>query len=405
MARWLSILLFLVATAWPAAAQDILFVGERQLGALGHFGEDRGPSPEWLQYPRFGGERFVHLPRAGVLDLATGATLPIGEGYPVAYDRARPHVFLMRENGVWQEDVTTNWSVLILPMSVAGLAGCIHATSADVLLCAMARPDGQHDIVRATPFGPERVITTRFADAPPTWVVSPDGSRLYVAHCSAVWGTTPPYFCTRRDVVMVDLVTGATATTESESGLGLSLGLVWDEALDRLFVVGPRVEVYSRDLAPIGAAATGGRCRQLAISPHTQRIYLNTYDYYYGWTSSTLSAWDAVSYRLLEPGRVRSAFPACGPVTVLTAPGAPRHVAAAVRGRNVDLSWTNIGAASHFVLDVGLAPGRTDFSVNVGSEPRASFANVPPGRYYLRVRGGNLIGGGRPSHEAIVEVR
>ena len=34
----------------------------------------------------------------------------------------------------------------------------------------------------------------------------------------------------------------------------------------------------------------------------------------------------------------------------------------------------------------------------------ATVAGVPPGRFYVRVRGGNAFGGGRPSAEAVVTV-
>ena len=43
------------------------------------------------------------------------------------------------------------------------------------------------------------------------------------------------------------------------------------------------------------------------------------------------------------------------------------------------LDWTNVGAASHFVLDVGVAPGRTDASVFQDASTHVVFANVPPG--------------------------
>ena len=51
------------------------------------------------------------------------------------------------------------------------------------------------------------------------------------------------------------------------------------------------------------------------------------------------------------------------------------------------------------MLDAGLAPGRTDLQVRLGADPRVTFAGVPSGVYYLRVRGGNEFGGGRPSDE------
>ena len=185
-------LVVMVLWAVPAAAQDRLFAGTREIGAFGHFGADLGPAPAWLGFPRFGGDRYVHVFGRGVVDLRTDATLPLGEGFPVAYDRARPHVFLLREDGVWLQDVRTSWSLLVLPGSTAGLTACIHATSADVLFCALARPDGQHDIVRPGLFGYQTVATTRFAGTyPVNWVVTPDASRLYLAHCARATGGPP----------------------------------------------------------------------------------------------------------------------------------------------------------------------------------------------------------------------
>jgi len=90
----------------------------------------------------------------------------------------------------------------------------------------------------------------------------------------------------------------------------------------------------------------------------------------------------------------------------VTAPGPPRHLQAEVTVHAVALNWTNVGAASQFVVDIGLAPGRTEPSVFIGGgDPRASFSDVPPGTYYVRVRGGNLMGGGRPSQEIAVTVQ
>ena len=46
-----------------------------------------------------------------------------------------------------------------------------------------------------------------------------------------------------------------------------------------------------------------------------------------------------------------------------------------------------------------VAPGRTDLSVYLGPDSHTAFAGVPSGTYYLRLRGGNEFGGGRPSQE------
>lgn len=53
---------------------------------------------------------------------------------------------------------------------------------------------------------------------------------------------------------------------------------------------------------------------------------------------------------------------------------------------------------------MGFAPGRTDLSLFLGPEPFARFSGVTPGTYYLRLRGGNEVGGGRASHAVVVRV-
>ena len=90
---------------------------------------------------------------------------------------------------------------------------------------------------------------------------------------------------------------------------------------------------------------------------------------------------------------------------MITAPGAPQHLAARVSGSTVSLTWLNVGGASAFVLEAGFAPGHTAIAVTLGPEGAATFTDVPPGTYYVRVRGGNEFGGGRPSAEAVVVVR
>lgn len=404
--RLAALVLGMTLAALPSAAQDLLFSGTREVGAFGRFGESLGPAPDWLGSPTFGGDRFVHRLGRGILDRRTGAMLPVAEGFPLAYDRARPHVFVQRNDGVWLVDVTTSWSLLILPGSTLGLTGCVHATSADVLFCAFSRPDGQHDIVHAGPFGPRLVATTRFADRYPlNWLVTPDASRIFLAHCARAANTPgPPAFCLDRGVAAVDVATGVTwsaATSDVLSPLG---PLVWDEVTDRLFAVGTRVDVFSRDLTPLGSATTGGRGRQVAVSPHSGRIYLDVRDSYFSSSWATLSAYDAATLRPLQDGVTRTAG-AGGRLSLLTAPGAPRDVRATVSGRTVTVSWTNIGGASGFVLEAGLASGRTDLVLHLGPSPHASFVDVPQGTYFLRLRGGNEQGGGRPSPDLVVVVR
>ena len=68
------------------------------------------------------------------------------------------------------------------------------------------------------------------------------------------------------------------------------------------------------------------------------------------------------------------------------------------------LAWTNVGEASNFVLDAGLAPGRTDLTFSIGASSPVVFPNVPSGTYYLRVRGTNAFGVSQPSNEVVLAV-
>jgi hypothetical protein len=77
---------------------------------------------------------------------------------------------------------------------------------------------------------------------------------------------------------------------------------------------------------------------------------------------------------------------------------------AAVQGRDVTVRWTNVGAASAFLLDVGLAPGQTVVTVPVTALTRAAFAAVPAGTYYVRIRGTNAFGTSRPSPDIRIVV-
>lgn len=404
MIRLAIALAIVVLSGWSATAQDRVFVGSREVGAIGHFGADLGSAPALLHSPRLGGDRYVHVRDTGIRDVRTGAILPVPEGFPVAYDRARPRIFVGRADGIWGVDVVTGYSVLAIPGSVFELTTCVHATSADVLFCAFARPDGLRDIVRSGPTGATLVASTRFGNPlHDQWVVTPDASRVYLEHCRRMFGSPPDAYCAERDIAMVDVASGATIIAGQFDILS-PLKLVWDEVNDRLFVVASRIDVFSRDLALLGSAVPRGRCADLAISPHTGRIYLNEYTYYFGVEEARLSAYDAGSLRRVAEADFRVSKAAC-PVQVLTAPGAPRAVQANAAGRNLTLTWTNIGGASNFVLDVGFAPGRTDLSLFLGPTAFATFSNVPPGTYYLRMRGGNIHGGGRPSAEIAVTIR
>jgi len=394
---------FLLLSVLSAGAQDLLFEGTRQIGAIGHFGRDVGPAPALVHQPLIGGGRFVVSGDVAV-DWRAGTSVPLGPGFLVGFDRARPRAFMARPDGVWDVDVVTGIALLVLEGPTIDLVACAHAYSANVPFCVFTRPGGEQEIFRPGPQGAERLLTTRFASiAPLNWVVTPDATRIYFERCTDP-APVPGAFCVGSDLAMFDLRTGVLTTIGVSSPFDPPGLFVWDEVHERLLTVAARVEVYSSDLVRLGGATVGGRCRQLAISPHTGRVYLNQTDRDYTPIVSTLTAFNSTTYQVLGPGVTRSTG-YCGPLTLLTAPGAPRAVQAAVAGRTVTLAWTNVGAASGFALDVGFAPGRSDLSMSLGPETTATFNAVPPGTYYLRLRGGNAFGGGNPSREIAVTVR
>ncbi len=143
--------------------------------------------------------------------------------------------------------------------------------------------------------------------------------------------------------------------------------------------------------------------RAVAFSPHTDTIYLHSFTQSTWGSVSWLESVRADTYATVYPKMVLSSI-ASG-MELLSPSGAPRHVRASVSGHDVTVDWTNVGAASEFVIDIGLSAGRTDLSVPVtGGDAHASFANVPPGTYYVRVRGRNIIGAGRTSQQIAVTV-
>lgn len=192
----------------------------------------------------------------------------------------------------------------------------------------------------------------------------------------------------------------------------MATSILLDEVNDRVIAFGSNatfsdeVFVLDAELNPLGSAHFPALCNNAAISPHTERLYLARFPFDSCPGSCggplTLHVFDSKTYAsqaspAVPPGRFRNNE--CAYVAVLSPPGRPRNVTAVAAGSDVTLSWTNVGGASGFVLEVGFAAGRTDLQFHLGPESRLTVSGVPPGAYYLRVRGGNEFGGGRPSDE------
>ena len=424
----LTVTLALLLAAPSIWAQDGVIVGRRFVGATRHFGADLGPVPEDLTWPLIGGGRFAVRETADlrdILDRRTGATVALpANSVVLALDPTRPRVFVV----VYSFSPVTTAVVAAFDAAAGTLTHlvslpscCIVARSAVSNDTIPVDPSSSQDIARyavdadvlfvvtSGPATPARTIavvdaTTGAHRAPALvihsngwgnwWDVTPDGAALFTATHVDSTGTL-------RGLTRVNVATGQ---IEASTAVG-AFSVRWHPSLEAL--VADNARGFDRQLQPLGAVqGAEGFCEPvLEVSPHTGRIYVKT-----GGGSTTYrrfpemltaidpstGGWTSVNLDVtLGLGGSGCPFG----LTVLSAPGAPRNLFASVAGRDVALHWESIGAASHFVLDVGFAPGRTDASVFLGPDSHAAFGSVPPGTYYLRLRGGNEFGGGRASNE------
>lgn len=94
-------------------------------------------------------------------------------------------------------------------------------------------------------------------------------------------------------------------------------------------------------------------------------------------------------------------------IAVLPLPMAPQNLRASVQGTTVRIDWQagrGAGIATRYRLEAGSAPGRSDLATFELPGSVFSVAGVPPGTYFVRVRGLNAAGAGRPSAEIVVSV-
>ena len=404
--------------ASTASAQDLLTAGGRAFGAVVWFGQDLGPTFQAPEDSIFGGDRFTatsepFFNRVTVYDSRTaqGASFP---GYLLAADKARPRVFVARTDGIASIDVTFGGETQVWVGDGARVQQCAHAESPNRLFCAVARNDGRSDVLAIdVPTGVTTTLGT--LELPPpvfggrggstVWKTTSDGRRLYFV--------LPTGRLAMADTLRATVVVSAVSPVSS---IGRPELLRLDAVTGRVIVFGANgaVHALSEDLAPMGSTVMTATCNNVATSPHTGRLYLARFQLLTqcprcggGTSNVTFEALDATTYESLgapvTPPTIFNWEYTCS-LTVLSAPGPPRDVAATVNGSDLTLTWTNVGSASGFVLDVGFASGRTDLQIHLGPDTTFRAANVPPGTYYLRLRGGNEMGGGRASREVRVVV-
>lgn len=95
----------------------------------------------------------------------------------------------------------------------------------------------------------------------------------------------------------------------------------------------------------------------------------------------------------------------------ISPPPAPLNLRWQGSGSSVTLAWTppltvDSDKATRYRVEAGPESGTTTFAGYVVATPTTvTFTGVPPGRYYVRVRGDNRQGLGAPSNEVLVIVR
>lgn len=423
--RFCSCIVFACAAS-PAMAQDRLFIGDVEVGAIGHFGEIIGPISPLVQGEFIAGGRYVVDQPGHVIDTSTGSVASTIGGTPVAFDRSRPRVFFYRDAAVWVHHVPSGHETRLTsapnfdsPIANTGTnlrAEFSLASSRDEMFIRRGGLSAVPElaVIDAT----SGVLKRTMADigvfpsyelVASQWGVSADGTRLFAIIKNAV-GTD--------SLRSVNAATSA-VINETNAGRAFQARLATDPLSDHVFYngyLGHDLWAFDRDARLVGRVVTGFCGAIIRVSPHTGRVYLlrNTDGGggYYGAIDTRLTVFDGGTGQMLADRSVTDDLglskdrPVCGQMSLalLTAPGAPGDLMARVEGSTVSLSWLNVGGASTFVLEAGFAPNRTALAVTLGPEGTATFTDVPAGTYYVRVRGGNKFGGGRPSSELTVVV-
>lgn len=186
-----------------------------------------------------------------------------------------------------------------------------------------------------------------------------------------------------------------------------------DSATDGLGSLGgTRSEAWGLNAAghAVGWSALSGSTGRRAFFSATQgMVDLNTLiDPALGWTLDAAFAINdggEIVGSGGRPGASSRAFLLRPPTQQSPLPGAPSLTATA-SGSSVFLSWTPASGSTvvSYILEAGTATGLSNlFNSDVGSATQLSAA-VPPGHYFVRVRGVNAFGTGAASVERLVSV-
>jgi hypothetical protein len=410
---WVVFVAGALGLSGPAAAQDRVFVSggverapyTQEIVAIGNFGAPLGPMSPLVHQPLIAGGRYAvatlyceSSPCVVVDWQGVAHVIPHAFASMVATDPVRPRVFVRTASGAIDAvDVETGAVAPMFSPSIPVSDSCRYAFSVERLFCleSGAAPSLRVFATSGAP-GEEPQVVGTVASRPSgsyPWLVTPDGSRLF----AGAPGNGSEL------LVLTYVVTG----TRLAAALPSVWDFAWDDFNERLLAL-PAAHLghaFTKDLAYLGSAWFPFTGTALAVSPATGRLYVRgLFAQSAGYGDAYTTAFDSRTYAPLTPSVHSQGFGGGPRLTVLSPPGAPRDVAAVVTGTDVTLTWTNVGVASAFFLEVGAVPGQTAFTIPLSWQSRAVFATVPPGIYYVRLRGANTFGTGRPSAEVRVVV-
>jgi hypothetical protein len=246
--------------------------------------------------------------------------------------------------------------------------------------------------------------------------ISSDGRRLYMLRYAA-----PEEQFFGSGVAMYDAVTGALQAIRVVPQPYITFGpLQYDETRQRITIAatsprpirGAAVFAYdAQTLAQVGyweGDPVAHRIGGPLPDPHRDLTYvlqpraINAHP--------EISCLESVLYALratdlVEVGQIsvlgspqnRTDQKYCGSFAIASVPTAPQNMSAQVSQRVVTLNWLapDDGAALEYLLEVGSASGLADLAtIRIGGQTQFVAAGVPPGIYYVRLRGINMVGVG-----------
>lgn len=397
--------------ATRVGAQDRLFFDMREVDVADRFGAPLGAVPHEVQGELAGAGRYLVRFNAA-LDILTGTRIPLPGGWVLDVDPTQPRAFMYDGTTVSIVDIPTATAA---PLATArhpyprGFVSASYAAATDELFVRRRGADdhsAEIAVVRVATGEILRVLPQVFENDW-DWHVTGDGRFVVVMTFGDYLGG--PY---ERGVHIIDAGSGI---RQAVFPLADVANIVDDQRFGRTYVLGRGgLVALDRQLTPMASVPLPPQCYpRMAFSPHADRLYVVSTEPP-GLQSNgryLLTSFDVAAGRVDAAADVTAAVgivptsSACNSpaVVVHTAPPAPTALSVSLSGRDVTLDWHAVGAAS-FVIDVGLAPGRTDLTLPLGAAFTATIPGAPPGVYYARVRGQSLLGFSRPSNEVSIVV-